>query len=184
MELLDRLHPCELEFLAEDSLITVVPKLNQEQLFLIVGDFGPFVAGLPCEVPLWLAVHLSKKRLCEIRPPAWLTTEKLAEWKQQEVDSPEVFHPMLSPIYMEVSHLLLTNALDSIPHADQVRTLVKDIWDIRTSKLRSSIDKFIKDKETFAGLNNLSVMEINFIRPLLVNTLDNMNAIRFAEQAE
>ena len=184
MEKLNRLHPLELEFLAENVLIRVVPKLNQDKLYLIGGEFGPFVAGMPCEVPLWIAIYLFNKRLCDVRAPDWLTVEKLGEWKEKEIDNADEFQPMICEHYMEISQLLLTNALDCIPHADQVRTLVKDIWDIRTSKLRKSIDTFIRDEETFAGLKNLSVMEINFVRPLLVNTLDTMNSIRFSDQSE
>ena len=40
--------------------------------------------------------------------------------------------------------------MDDIPHADETRTLIKDIWDIRISKLRSSIDTFVKSDATHA----------------------------------
>ena len=40
--------------------------------------------------------------------------------------------------------------MDDIPHADETRTLIKDIWDIRISKLRSSIDTFVKSEATHA----------------------------------
>lgn len=34
--------------------------------------------------------------------------------------------------------------------ADEIRTLVKDIWDVRMAKLRSSIDVFLKSEATHA----------------------------------
>ena len=46
--------------------------------------------------------------------------------------------------------MFIHSATDDIPHADDVHTLVKDIWDLRVAKLRQSIDKFIKDQETYA----------------------------------
>lgn len=46
--------------------------------------------------------------------------------------------------------ILLLSATDDIPHADEIRTLVKDIWDLRIAKLRSSIDTFVKSDATHA----------------------------------
>ena len=46
--------------------------------------------------------------------------------------------------------LFLFSATDDIPHADEIRTLVKDIWDLRIAKLRSSIDTFVKSEATHA----------------------------------
>ena len=45
------------------------------------------------------------------------------------------------------------SAMDDIPHADETRTLIKDIWDIRISKLRSSIDTFVKSEATHAKVS-------------------------------
>ena len=45
---------------------------------------------------------------------------------------------------------LSISATDDIPHADEIRTLVKDIWDLRIAKLRSSIDTFVKSEATHA----------------------------------
>ena len=42
------------------------------------------------------------------------------------------------------------SATDDIPRADDVRTLIKDIWDLRVAKLRSSIDTFVKSDATHA----------------------------------
>lgn len=46
--------------------------------------------------------------------------------------------------------VFLSSATDDIPHADEIRTLVKDIWDLRIAKLRSSIDTFVKSEATHA----------------------------------
>ena len=43
--------------------------------------------------------------------------------------------------------------MDDIPHADETRTLIKDIWDLRIAKLRSSIDTFVKSDATHAKVN-------------------------------
>jgi len=36
------------------------------------GDIGPFSAGLPLEVPLWMAINLKQRQKARIRPPEWM----------------------------------------------------------------------------------------------------------------
>lgn len=79
---------------------------------------------------------------------------------------------MPSEHYMVLAKLLLGNASDDIPQADEVRTLIKDIWDIRMSKIRSSMDQVIKSGSFSISLPNLTFMEINSIRPILPHALD------------
>ena len=42
------------------------------------------------------------------------------------------------------------SAPGDIPKADEVRTLIKDIWDIRMAKLRKSIDQMVIAQEPHA----------------------------------
>ena len=42
------------------------------------------------------------------------------------------------------------SAADNVVKADEIRTLVKDIWDTRMAKLRSSIDDFLKSDAAHA----------------------------------
>lgn len=51
---------------------------------------------------------------------------------------------------MKITRSFLLSATDDIPRADEVKTLIKDIWDIRMAKLRSSIDVFVKSDATHA----------------------------------
>ncbi|KAH3824445.1 hypothetical protein DPMN_126281 [Dreissena polymorpha] len=74
--------------------------------------------------------------------------------------------------------LFFRSAVDDIPHADETRTLIKDIWDLRMAKLRSSIDTFVKSDATHAKLNHLTLMELNTVRPFLTKALDQLNVLR------
>ena len=44
----------------------------------------------------------------------------------------------------------LVSAPQDIPRADEVKALIKDIWDLRISKLRSSMNEFIKSDSLHA----------------------------------
>jgi len=46
------------------------------------------------------------------------------------------------------------SASDNIPKADEIRTLVKDIWDTRIAKLRLSADSFISQQEAHAKVRS------------------------------
>ncbi|KAK3744452.1 hypothetical protein QZH41_012864, partial [Actinostola sp. cb2023] len=74
---------------------------------------------------------------------------KLKELKEEETKA-EYFTKMPSNYYMEIATLLLNSAVDDIPHADEVRTLIKDIWDVRIAKLRKSIDLMISQQAVHA----------------------------------
>ncbi|XP_062566891.1 DNA replication complex GINS protein PSF2-like [Saccostrea cucullata] len=169
--------PSEVEFLAEKEFVTVVPNFALDKIYLIGGDIGPLTPGLPVQVPLWMAVNLKQGQKCRIVPPEWMDIDRLQDKKQEETDS-KFFTKMPSDHYMEVTQLLLKCATDDIPHADEIRTLVKDIWDLRIAKLRSSIDTFVKSDATHAKLNFLTLMELNTVRPFLTKALDQMHVLR------
>jgi len=129
------------------------------------------------DVPLWLAVALKQRQKCRIIAPAWMDVERLEANKAAEEES-KFFTEMPSNCYREVTQLLLQHAADDIPRADVIRTLVKDIWDLRMAKLRSSIDVFLKSDATHAKLNHLTLMELNTVRPFLTSALDHLHVLR------
>lgn len=85
---------------------------------------------------------------------------------------------MPSDHYMIEAKLILGCAADDIPRTDEIRTIIKDIWDIRMSKLRSSMDDMIKKSAMYAAVDNLTLMEINSIRPILPHALDQIYRIK------
>jgi len=169
--------PGEAEFLAEHEHVTILPNFKENKLFFLTGDFGPFEAGLPLQVPIWLAVNLKQKNKCKIHPPDWMDVEQLRDMKEAE-NSQDIFTKPPSMHYMEVISMLLRCAPEDIPKADEVRTLVKDIWDVRMAKLRKSVDQMILRQEAHAQVDNLTVMEMNQIRTLLLPALNEMHNMR------
>lgn len=171
----------EVEFIAEDERIRIVPNFNHERIHLISGDVGPFEAGISLEVPIWLGIYFKRRQKCQILPPEWLNVATLESVKKAEVDQ-SVFTPMPSEHYMEVSHLLITNAPAEIPDGDEVKSLIKDIWDVRMAKLRTSLNIFITEERTVAKVNNLTQFEICQIRRFLTASLDHLHSLQTAMQ--
>ncbi|XP_017858984.1 PREDICTED: probable DNA replication complex GINS protein PSF2 [Drosophila arizonae] len=165
--------PSIIEFIGEKSMISIIPNFSNEPLHLVYGSVGPFRAGFPVFVPLWLATHLRKQEKCRIVPPEWMELETLEEIKEEEKRS-KFFTKMPCEHYMVVAQLVMSTAPDDVPRCEELRTIIKDIFDIRESKLRTSIDAFIKGEGTYAKLDNLTLLEIHSVRPILPYSLDHI----------
>lgn len=83
-----------------------------------------------------------------------------------------MFTKMPSEHFMVEAKLVLQCAPEDVIQAEEVRTAIKDIVDIRAAKLRTSMDDFIKGDGTYAKLDNLTIFEIHSVRPLLPYSLD------------
>ncbi|XP_022225750.1 probable DNA replication complex GINS protein PSF2 [Drosophila obscura] len=165
--------PAIIEFIGEKCMISIIPNFSNEPLHLIYGSVGPFRAGFPVFVPLWMATHLRKQQKCRIVPPEWMDMDTLEDIKEEEKRS-KFFTKMPSEHYMVVAQLVMSTAPDDVPRCEELRTVIKDIFDIRESKLRTSIDAFIKGEGTYAKLDNLTLLEIHSVRPILPYSLDHI----------
>lgn len=173
--------PNELEFLAEDLVVTIVPKTKHRTISLLCADFGPFEPAIPIDVPLWVAVHMRKRRDCHLVPPEWLNVEALLKYKEMEHSSP--VHTEMPPCYVEISHILLEHFEDSIPKSLEVRGLIKDILDIRLARVRTSLAAHMKGPNVYAEMYNLTEMELSSVRNLLTKGMDQLDMLRTASVA-
>ena len=58
---LGQVNAAENEFLAENTLISIQSNIDHGEFFFLSGHFGPLEVGMPCTVPLWLAVLFRKR---------------------------------------------------------------------------------------------------------------------------
>uniref|UniRef100_A0A2K5IC13 GINS complex subunit 2 n=1 Tax=Colobus angolensis palliatus TaxID=336983 RepID=A0A2K5IC13_COLAP len=144
----------EVEFLAEKDLVTIIPNFNLDKIYLT-----------------------GQRQKCRLLPPEWMDVGKLEKMRNHE-QKEETFTPMPGPYYMELTKLLLNHASDNIPKADEIWTLVKDMWDTRIAKLRVSADSFVRQQEAHAKLDHLTLMEINTSRTFLTQALSHMYKLR------
>lgn len=164
----------ETEFFAEETIIRIVSEVNHAAFRFLSGTFGPLEIGLPCEVPLWLAITLRKKGKCRIEIPEWMKPEyleaKIAREKSQSEFENMPFH------YMEIAQLLLTHAREDIGSPDRVAALLQDFENIRMDRMRSgfiSLSQQVNkgDKVVSTQLNNVSAMEILTVKRFLAESL-------------
>ncbi|KAK9811560.1 hypothetical protein WJX72_005917 [[Myrmecia] bisecta] len=177
--------PEEIEFFAQDDIVTIVPNFSlpvaaNNTLNCIWSNYGPFQPNIHVSVPLWLALTLHKRNKCRIEPPDWLEVGRLEEVLELERSTAQVFQPL--PFhYIETSRLLLENARDTFgENAYQVRDLVESIRKLRFTKIDAGLA--ILQGPMTVKLNNLSAMECALIRPFFQGALDRYWKLHKAEQ--
>ncbi|OQV21018.1 putative DNA replication complex GINS protein PSF2 [Hypsibius exemplaris] len=171
--------PDELEFLAEDIFVTIIPNVKFPIFYMLSGDIGPMEPNIPVEVPLWLAVHMRQRRQCRLVVPEWLSLEALMEQKDRELKL-DLFGEVPGPFYVEMSQIILDNFTEEIPDSNKIRRLVKDIIDIRLSKLRGTVGLHVKKSEMYAVVNNITQIELCSLRNLLTRGMDQLDMLKNA----
>jgi len=172
----------EVEFVAEETMITILPAFSEKVLHFIDGDYGPFRAQYPSVVPLWLAVELKKFKKCQIRAPEWMDIDALEAQKREEQNDEKFFRP-IPYHYIEISNILLKHASDDIPNAERIRTLIADIIDVRACKIRSGLQNIESGINSAIKLNNISAMELNSIRTFTLKALNDFQTLSRAVPA-
>ncbi|KAF1820256.1 GINS complex, PSF2 component [Dissoconium aciculare CBS 342.82] len=77
--------------------------------------------------------------------------------------------------WLEISHLLLTHAADDFVAPDEVRTLVRDLREIRMSKLRKGFK--VLGPEAGVKMNGVGGMEIAEVRGFVGGVIDGLRKI-------
>ncbi|KAI8090161.1 DNA replication complex GINS protein PSF2 [Gilbertella persicaria] len=171
--------PGEIEFIAGSELISIIPKIKIPRLHFIQGSFGPFQPPLAVKVPVWLALIMKKNSKCSILCPEWLNIEYLK--KRHEEEEKEEEFSKLPFHYMELSQMLLEAAEDDIPDSEQIRKILKDLRETRQAKSRAGLS-VLDDK--WLGMNNLSLMEINEIRPFFSRAFNEIRKLNVTDKKE
>ncbi|CAK9297581.1 unnamed protein product [Gordionus sp. m RMFG-2023] len=168
--------PINIEFIAENEFIYINPNFQSPPFKLISCDIGEMTPGIPTSLPLWVAIHLKQRRKCSIIPPKWMDIDTLEELKMLEKEN-QYFTAMPSPHYMEIANLLMQEASEDIVDCCKVKLLLKDLWDLRISKLKSSIQTLTQNASNInhVQINHLTMMEINTVRGILSSGLDILN---------
>ena len=96
----------ELEFVATEELIEIVPNFVLEALPMLGGTYGPFRAQVPTRVPLWLGLELQRSARCRIQPPEWMDPDRIEELIRFETQEQASFG-QVPAFFIEISTLLL-----------------------------------------------------------------------------
>jgi hypothetical protein len=179
--------PLELEFMAENELITICPlkslsdsvpggSADDGQFRFVCGNFGPFVAGVNAQVPLWLALTLKESKKARIILPEWMHLGALQEQLAKEKDISGAFSEM--PFYyIEYAEMVLRMAEDDCAAACQADgCTLSDLLDVlrnlieeRETKILNGVFEALREEENSAlggviMVTNISSMEVADLR--------------------
>lgn len=226
----------QIEFFAEDELVTIVPNFSFETVnSMLLGlevccmywplstctvihtqqgvRYGPFRPNTATDVPLWLAIALKRRNRCEILKPMWLEVEVLegarcgcaptshrhvqqtqkclkrrnqtapsfSRCRRTTSRSPSCcFDTPRAPSRMTCARqgTTVSNNIHALENpTSQTKELVDSIIKRRMHKLELGMSEL--EGPVTVKLNNLSVMELNTIRPFFQIALQ-----RFSEYAQ
>ncbi|KAH8094842.1 Psf2-domain-containing protein [Cristinia sonorae] len=158
--------PQELELVACEQLVEIVPLVAMERTAFISGAYGPLRPPSKCKVPIWMAANLKMKKKCHIVPPEWLNVEYLQDRLTRETTEPQFSEMPFR--FAEIAKVLLDVASDDFQNSDRLRSLLKDIREARQAKSREGLSKL---DHSDLNLPNLCAIEINEIRPFFVRAM-------------
>lgn len=148
------LTPQELEFVAEDESVTIVPSVSLPVMHFLGSDVGPLRPNVRASVPLWFAVTLRRRNKCRIEIPSWLANvRELEEVLRLEREVPDFFQPV-APHFVEIAQALFRHARDDFGGARKyhtARSLFEELRLVRESKIHSGI----------GALSDLSTLDVD-----------------------
>ena len=157
-------------FSAENTPIAVIPAFNFSSNLPLLSSpsqdkVGPFRAGLPTDVPLWMAKLLHQRQLGQIQLPKWLTTENLAELLQQEKDS-TVLTNKLPFYYYEIARAL------NLVVEKSTQVVLQDLVAVRIDKIRQHFHDLSRNDLSQGEMHMIMVtgmgsIELNKVGPFL-----------------
>jgi hypothetical protein len=180
-------------FQADDTLITILPSFNSSESLPLLSSVaaGPFQAGMPTSVPLWMALLLHQRSLCTISPPEWLGAINLSEVIDFEKNNNGLFHDeeRLPRHYYEIANRLTgrrgivfqTNGASTESQAQVLSLLIQDLFQLRIDKLRQQLPAILlehqqqenRDKINLTmTIDGISTQELALFRPFIQQALN------------
>lgn len=189
--------PEEIQFIVENEPIKIFPRITTRQnirskdagqrqnvrcQLLTTNDhnINSMIAMQSIEVALWLALLLKQQNKCSIVAPQWLTLQELESRIQYEKKNTDRFSAMPWN-WLVLAQLLFKRAPDDFHdpvHA--LRGKIQDLREIRQVKVLKGLRHL---NESHLQLDDLSLLEINELRPFIVGIMDELRQIHTAANA-
>ncbi|CEP64190.1 DNA replication protein PSF2 LALA0_S10e04522g [Lachancea lanzarotensis] len=184
--------PEEIQFIVENEPIKIFPRFTTKQPVrgnqqsnssvqtrwkLLTAKDEPLnnlVAIQTTEVALWIALLLKQQGKCSIVAPGWLRLAQLQKYIDYELKNTGRFSE-LPWNWLVVAQLLFSKAADDLHDpVHLLRGKVQDLREIRLSKIGQGLKHL---NESHLQLDNLSLLEINELRPFVLGVMNKLKDI-------
>jgi GINS complex subunit 2 len=122
-------------------------------------------------------MHLKKQQQCRIVPPTWMDRDLLEDKKEEEKRVAN-FTKLPAEEFMTICKLIFGFASEEVAAIEEIKTIIKDIFDIRQAKLRGAIDALFEGKDQHedpkqhASFSHLTAFEIHSVKPFFPYAAD------------
>ena len=147
----DLINASELDYIAENYLIEIIPNFHSDKISLVSGIYGPFKPNKIIKIPLWLAVKYRNNNQCKIIIPSIYENSYLNGVLESEKENKNSLFD-LPPNFFEISNILFNNAEDDFDDIKKTRCFVADIKTLRQNKINNML-KNIKNEDLYLKLN-------------------------------
>jgi GINS complex subunit 2 len=144
----------EMEYIALDADVEIIPRLAVEVVPCVTQTYGPFRPNVPVLVPLWLALILSQRGECTVKLGERFCSDYISSIRKQERDDVSSFQSVPS-LYLEKARLLSKDVkLDMVEQSLLNSSMVRQM-----SRCRSIIIFFVgrltipSSKQNSSGLS-------------------------------
>ena len=163
-----------LEHLAQQGSITIIPQFQLDTISLLAGKYGPFRPLHETEIPIWFALILYRAKVCKLKIPAWLAQEKLQEILRYEKENSS-YYPL--PAYAPETAKILANECSELlegSSCDIIGKLIGEIMLFRCSKILKDLDVLRGTGITTPGIkiSNLTCKEVDKFHPIMLQILN------------
>ncbi|SCV00269.1 LANO_0F06040g1_1 [Lachancea nothofagi CBS 11611] len=183
--------PEEIQFIVENEPIKIFPrfttrskvrgnrgnKTGQTRWKLLTASDEPLnnlVAIQTTEVAFWIALLLKQQGKCSIVAPGWLRLTQLQRFIDYELKNTERFSE-LPWNWLVVAQLLFSKAADDLQDpVHLLRGKVQDLREIRLGKIGQGLKHL---NESHLQLDNLSLLEINELRPFVLGVMNKLKQV-------
>uniref|UniRef100_A0A0N4ZKQ5 GINS complex subunit 2 n=1 Tax=Parastrongyloides trichosuri TaxID=131310 RepID=A0A0N4ZKQ5_PARTI len=154
------------QYIVEQSLINFIPNFNTSEEEFCSSGVIKFTAGLPIEIPIWMAIMLKSRHKGSVVCPEWLNQRSLEQFINEEKEQ-FTFAPIPENLF-SIALLLINKFKDDIEDVDIIKTLLQDLWDKRLWKMRTSLAKYFLQEDTYhVRINNITLFETCYIGPII-----------------
>mmetsp|Transcript_119815 Transcript_119815/g.284683 ORF Transcript_119815/g.284683 Transcript_119815/m.284683 type:complete len:223 (+) Transcript_119815:55-723(+) len=153
--------------------VAIIPKLSTDtSVDCVQGQYGPFRAHAPMQVPLWAALDMEAQQQCSIELPKWMQEEELKIACTEEKASPTF--TAVPRHYIEIAYALLARPRvfgGNEKWRQKIVLLLRELIELRRSKILESMKAF-DDAPAEFRVTHMAAAEMTCFRTRSMGFLD------------
>ncbi|CEG00923.1 GINS complex, subunit Psf2 [Ostreococcus tauri] len=170
--------PEETSYVAQDTMVQILPRFRCDRVPFLADEFGPFMPNVPVLVPCWLALALNENGKCTVELGDWFAAESVLATQKNEKTDTKGFQP-LPQYFIEQARCISKYVTEDM----SMHVHLEHILSLRQSKIRRAFRLLRHDtmretiEEGYRLPSETACSEFNSIRRFTCAAMDNFNEL-------